>query len=457
LQLFPIKNAKTKTRPVPTSEKMVKAKRVQDGALERLDAFFQANPSVDFVRLQWVDYSGVVCTRVVTKPFALAIAGGKESLNCGSCILSALSVTGALVIDEVNPAVDQVCPDWTSLKLCHYHPRHAQVMCWVYHGNSPKTQGFHLCPRTRLHEITCSAMEQHGIGFLVGLEIEFYILEGDQPLKIVKNAYSTASLRNRCLPVIEEIVDALTKADIAVRQFHGELGAGHFEISLDPLPPVEAADALVYGHEAIRTICANHGLHGTVFPKPVDGFEPSGQHYHLSISQPDKQESFLAGLLAHWGPLTAFCMPNFDSYSRVYHKQSIWWGHENRAAVIRKIREGHWELRTPDGTANPHLTLAAILVAGVEGMEKGRPLTMRDPKIISITPFTVDQKIEFGITEDMPSSLELALEALRADRALSDTLGTEMVEKYLKVKTKEEEAFREMTPQERKSISIGIF
>lgn len=136
-------------------------------------------------------------------------------------------------------------------------------------------------------------------------------MDGDQPVQTVPNAYAAASLRNRFLPIIEEIVDCLIKAGIAVRQFHGEGSPGLFEISLEHLPPVEAVDAVVYGQETVKTVCANHGLRGTVFPKPFEKLMTVGLHYHLSISRVEKQESFLVGLLGSWASLAAFCMPNY--------------------------------------------------------------------------------------------------------------------------------------------------
>ncbi|KAL1985617.1 hypothetical protein VTN96DRAFT_7597 [Rasamsonia emersonii] len=329
--------------------------------------------------------------------------------------------------------------------------------CWVYNGGVQISKEFRLCPRSRLQEIIRSAKEQHDIDFLVGTEIEFYIVDGDQSVQMVPNPSSAASLRNRFLPIVEEIVDCLINAGIAVHQFHSEGSPGLFEISLEPLPPVEAVDAVVYGQETIKTVCANHGLRGTMFPKPFEKLFTAGLHYHLSISRVDKQESFLAGLLGSWASLAAFCMPNYDSYTRVTRGQDVFWGYENRTAMIRKVSDGHWELRAPDGTSNPHLTLAAILAAGLKDVEEGKPLTVQDPKGYVFEPLTQEQRTELGITDAMPQSLEAALEALRADKTLPDALGAEIVEKYLKIKTMEEQAFREMTLQKRKSVSMNFF
>lgn len=90
-------------------------------------------------------------------------------------------------------------------------------------------------------------------------------------------------------------------------------------------------------------------------------------------------------------------------------------------------------------------------------MEEGKPLTVQDPQRYVFEPLTQEQRTELGITDAMPQSLEAALEILRADKVLPDVLGAEIVEKYLSIKTKEEKAFREMTLQERKRVSMNLF
>jgi len=88
-------------------------------------------------------------------------------------------------------------------------------------------------------------------------------------VETVPGPYSSASLRNAYLPILEEIVTSLLKSGIKVRQFHGEGASGMFEISAEPLSPLEAADALVFSHETIKGICSNHGLQATMHPKPL--------------------------------------------------------------------------------------------------------------------------------------------------------------------------------------------
>jgi hypothetical protein len=92
-----------------------------------------------------------------------------------------------------------------------------------------------------------------------GVEIEFFLMDDSQgslqPVKMVENVYSTASLNNKYLPILEEIVSSILRAGIEVRQFHSEEASGLFEISIEPLAPLQLADALIYCKEEIKTLC----------------------------------------------------------------------------------------------------------------------------------------------------------------------------------------------------------
>ena len=163
---------------------------------------------------------------------------------------------------------------------------------------------------------------------------------------------------------------------------------------------------------------------------------------HLSISRTDKEESFLAGILESWAALAAFYMPNFDSYARVIPDQLVFWSMNNRTAAIRKIKSGHWELRGVDGTANPHLTLLAIITAGLLGFENSMELAMKDPKKFMLKGIEGEHGLdpkdvgEHGIKNKFARSLKEAIELLKEDKPLVVALGPEIMDRYFRVKTK---------------------
>jgi glutamine synthetase len=333
-------------------------------------------------------------------------------------------------------------------------------MCFWYEGGEKDGKGFRRCPRSRLQEITNTAKKDHNIDFLVGVEIEFCIFDASkgtpEPLPVAPNTWSAASLNNKYTPIIEEIVHAINKVGIDVRQFHSEGGPGIYEISLEPLAPLQAEDSLVYCEEAIKNIARQHGLRATLYPKPFEKLSAIGLHHHLSISRKDKEDPFLASLLEHWKSLAAFFMPNYDSNTRVHPGEWVNWSDHNKSATIRRVRPGHWELRSIDAAANPHLTMTAILTAGLLGITKDKKMTIKDHQKMAFLGFEDKDVEEFGLKDKMPTSLKEALGNLKGDEELKDALGPEIIDRYLKIKGKEEEIFGKLIASERRELSMIV-
>lgn len=135
-------------------------------------------------------------------------------------------------------------------------------------------------------------------------------------------------------------------------------------------------DQLVHAREVISYIAAEHGYRATIIPKPDPKLGGNGAHLHMSISPTSLQESFFAGILKQLPALCAFTLPSEDSYERV--SDGTWsggtwcmWGEQNREAPLRRVeaKDAHWEMKTFDGLANVYLAAAAILHAGILGIE----------------------------------------------------------------------------------------
>ena len=123
-------------------------------------------------------------------------------------------------------------------------------MCFVSEGVG--NVGFKRCPRTLLGSAISSAPD---LDIKIGFEVEFRCLNTDgTDLEDCLEGWSTKlfALRNRCVPIIEQIVQIVQMSGIEVRQFHAEGPQGMFEISADPMPPLQAIDAWVYTRETIK-------------------------------------------------------------------------------------------------------------------------------------------------------------------------------------------------------------
>lgn len=431
--------------------------------LSLLQSLLDEHP-IQFIRFQWVDYTATVRTRLVTIRQAFRLATQRLSISVASPIAGAFLIDGSF--HEVNAgAKDSLVPDWSTLTSCLYAPGHATVMCFIDQDG----HGFECCPRSVLKRVERELGEQHGISFLVGVEVEFYLTtsaEATAPVKDVASYCSTASLRTPCLAVLEDSVLVIERAGIPVWTFHSELVAGLFEISTEPLTPLQAADALVYIHEAIKATAVKHGLHATMHPKPFDKTHGVGQHLHISLSSsssssPDgapSDSSFLAGVLDSVPAISAISMPNYDSYLRRDFAGGDWvcWDDENRRCSIRRIRPAYWEFRFVDCTANLYLTLAAILGTGTAAIVARMELTMH-PLAGRAESLDEESRRALGIRKPAPRGLSEAIEALRGDQAVMAVLGPELTRRYIDYKVHEEERLAELTLQERRAIVMQVF
>ena len=196
----------------------------------------------------------------------------------------------------------------------------------------------------------------------------------------------------------------------------------------------------------------------TFMPKPMHDRTGSGLHMHISMSdaktknlfhnQADKRQlglsklayQFLGGLLAHAPALAAICAPCVNSYKRLVVGRSfsgatwapayISYGDNNRTSMVR-IPFGRIELRLTDSSANPYLATAAVIAAGLDGID--RKLDPGDPHNVNLYTLTAEELCEKGI-KVLPQSLNEALNALEADPLFHDQLGRDFIDEFIKLK-----------------------
>lgn len=212
------------------------------------------------------------------------------------------------------------------------------------------------------------------------------------------------------MPVLQDMCAAIHALGLRVEQLHKESAPGQFEIVLGHLPALEAADGLLLAKQAIVAIAHRHGLRASFLPKLTAGHAGSGCHMHLSLWSLDGQNQstsefvlgnaknlvevlqgvghelligstfrpFLAGVHAHLPSVMCFTTPTPNSFRRL--QPGAWagcfacWGFANKEApiCIPLVSPGkglytNFELKLFDGTANPHVALAAVIAAGTCG------------------------------------------------------------------------------------------
>ncbi|OQE30870.1 hypothetical protein PENFLA_c002G04420 [Penicillium flavigenum] len=323
---------------------------------QELEALLRMNDSIKYIRIQWTDYSGVLRARFIPVDRCLEIASGSEIIH--------------LAQNNMVSAPRLVVPAARRLQAGH-----ATVMSIVDQKDAPKR--FDKCPRMLLFQSLKRLKAEWDAKVLVGFEIELVLLDGSDNVlhpRVRLNGYSrTAGLRGETLKLVEEIAEALEESCIKIHRFHTDV-QGKLEIALAPEPALEGVDSLVLAQEAIRAICVRRNLKAATTPKPTLSGPSNGLHLHLSIGKLEQAlvDHFLAGVLNHMGALCAFGMANHNSYVRSTSNAAGAWigfGTDNRDLPVRKISDQHWEFRMMDSTANPYLFTAAILLAGLDGLE----------------------------------------------------------------------------------------
>ncbi|KAF2234853.1 protein fluG [Viridothelium virens] len=426
-----------------------------------LPSFLHKYPSVKYIRLQFVDFSGILHTRFLTVQHCLdLIARDKYPTVGGKSLLHAVNDAISSIVPPAG--LCELLPDWQSLRICPYAPGHASVMCFVYDTDS--SEPFHLCPRRKLVDQLEEWENVHAVTFSVGFEIEFALLDaaGNVPEDVdAVNAWSTTTgLRGTKLRLIEEIVEALQASEIRVLLFHTD-APNQLQIVTGPSNPVDAIDALMQTHECIKHTSIRYGFRATMAPKPLPEDLATGAHAHISIKPQNKRDNFLAGVLEDLPAIFAFTMPSYDSYHRVTglrNNAGTWvaWGTENRYVPIRAIKMDHWELRGLDATANFYLALLTTLAGGMRGIKETIPLHSCDCRQ---NPYELreDERRGLGIVVQLPKNLKESITALKESTVFDAVLGSSLKQQYIAVKEVDERDMGALSAAARREWFVKMF
>ncbi len=264
--------------------------------------------------------------------------------------------------------------------------------------------------------------------------------------------------------VRRQMVDALQTIGINVEASHHEVAAGQSEIDFAYGPALITADNTITFRLTLKAIAQKNNLHCTFMPKPITGIHGSGMHVHQSLWNIENHETvmydaeneyglsdlalqFIAGQLAHARAITPIIAPLVNSYKRLVpgYEAPVYlsWGRTNRSALIRvpRISQGRYrstrcELRCADPSANPYLAFAAMLAAGLDGIEK----KMTPPSPSEEDLYHVDG-LRAGF-DTLPGDLGEAIEALQEDDVVQTALGQHICERYIEAKSLEWNEYR---------------
>jgi glutamine synthetase len=230
------------------------------------------------------------------------------------------------------------------------------------------------------------------------------------------------------------------------------------------------ADRHAFFKYMVKSIAEKHEMRATFMPKPFSSLTGNGCHIHVSlwkgesnVFEDEKGElgissigyAFIGGIIHSADALAAILNPTVNSYKRInaprtlsgatWSPNSVTFSGNNRTHMIRIPEAGRFELRLADGAANPYAMQAAVLAAGLDGIQSNR-----DPgKRLDINMYTDGHLVRDVKTR--PLNLLDALRALEASKLLNESLG-EYVPAYLKLKHQEWNDFsRHLTQWERET------
>jgi glutamine synthetase len=247
------------------------------------------------------------------------------------------------------------------------------------------------------------------------------------------------------------LLDSLHATGVDVITSNVEYGPGQMEINYAPSPGIAAADCAFVFKNAVKELAQQRGMMASFMTRPYADQSASGCHYHHSLLGRDGANAFadpgapdglsalarhwIGGQMAHAPALAAIAAPTVNCAKRYklfsFAPMNVTWGYEDRTAALRvkgaRGDETHLENRMPCAGSNPHLVMAAVVAAGIDGVERG----LEPP-----SPTTRVAYLDEAATK-LPRTLDEALEALEADRPLRDRLGEEFVHLFLAVKRHE--------------------
>ena len=305
------------------------------------------------------------------------------------------------------------------------------------------------------------------LGFepIVGPELEFFLVVRDPAApngvrRHVDNLSMVYTVGPLADPggLVRRMTEQLAAIGLDVFAVNHEFMNSQYEINLRHSGALDAADRAFRLKAGVKDIAAQNGLHATFMGKPFNDQGGSGTHLHVSLGRDGANAfadpagehgvsaelgHFTAGLIEHAAALMAILNPTINAYRRIQPDSlaptHANWGWDNRATFVRIPPERgaatRVELRVGDGSANPYLGIAAMLLAGADGVR--RKLT--PPAPVSGDAYRAEEDV---IGPALPASLEEAIAALNEDKVLREGLGETIVETFLAMKGFELERHR---------------
>lgn len=410
---------------------------------------------IRFVRLWFTDVLGNL------KSFAISPEDLEEAFEEGIGF-DGSAVDGFATLEESDMLA---FPDASTFQVLPWRPSEAGVARIFCDVKTPYGEPFAGDPRACLHKVFRQA-DAEGYVLNVSPEMEFFYFKEDTtmgegtavPSPLDNAGYFDLTPEDSARDLRRDMTLSLEQMSIPVEYSYHAIAPSQNGVSLRYAEAVTCSDNIMTARLVIKQTAVDHGMFASFMPKPLSGLAGSalflsqslfdhdgynlfwakgdGSVHHLSKTA----QHYVAGLLKYAPEYTLVCNPTVNSYKRLVPNGEVpcyaTWGSKNRSAFVRvptykpgKQLSRRVELRSPDPTCNPYLTMAVTLAAGMRGIHDELEL----PEESSVS---FDQLAESGARR-LPRDLGEAVEEFEKSDLMREVLGDHIFNYLLREKRAE--------------------
>ncbi len=423
---------------------------------------------VKFIRLWFTDILGMLKSVAITA----------EELE--HALLDGITFDGSAIEGFVrHDESDMIAvPDPATFQILPWRPRPqsvARMFCDIRQQNGDQFVGD---PRFVLKRVLERAAKQ-GYTFYISPEIEYFYFRdqhGTEPLD--QGGYFDLTPLDGGSDLRRETIMTLEDMGIGVALSHHEGAPSQHEMDLRYTDALTMADAVMTFRLVVKEVAMRHGAYATFMPKPLANQNGSAMHLQMSLFRGEQNafvdagnseelsedaRHFMAGILRHASELALITNQWVNSYKRLvpgYEAPTYaTWSHHSNADLVRvpERKPGmdvatRIEFRAPDSATNPYLAFAAVLAAGLAGIEGKYPLPAATRAAHTLTD---DERTARGI-ESLPASLGEAIARFEGSALMRETLGDHIVDSLVANKKIEWTAYQQQVTQYELDRYLGL-
>jgi glutamine synthetase len=410
--------------------------------------------NIRFVRLWFTDVLGFLKAFTITSQElegALTDGMGFD----GSSVEGFSRIQESDMVARPDPSTFQIIP-WQTEQPA------ARLFCDI---TQPDGSVFDGDPRGVLKRQLDRAAEL-GYTFYVGPELEyFYFRSLEDPAFLDQGGYFDETPLDVATDYRKRTVQYLESMGIPVEYVHHEVAPSQHEIDLRYTDALTMADSVMAYRLTVKEVAQEFGIYATFMPKPVAGVNGSGMHTHQSLFAGDRNaifeeadpfhlskvaQQYIAGLLTYAPEITLVTNQWVNSYKRLVPGFEapvyVCWARRNRSALVRvpqykpgKEEATRIEYRSPDAACNPYLAFAAMLAAGLAGIQEGLELPPEASN--NIYEMSEAERAAAGIAS-LPEDLHDAIVLAEGSKVLREALGEHVHEYLIRNKRSEWDSFK---------------